>query len=128
MKTHSMNFHEALNHCKKCRPEVCPNISFERQLKLYEKSLASRHVLQHSNKLPEMSTTLPDITSLRNKVGMSNRSNMHMTEYNGGFKPKIKPKHQARGWTPAEKTSAYLRKIAEFRFGITSLGKGNSHF
>lgn len=77
-----------------------------------------------------MSTTLPDITSLRHKVTpASMRMNMHMTEYNsGGFKPKIKPKHQSRGWTPAEKTSAYLRKIAEFRFGITSLGRGNNHF
>jgi hypothetical protein len=62
MKEHQMTFHQALNHCKKCRPEVCPNISFERQLKIYEKSMGYNtrpSKLEETSKRSDMSTTLP---------------------------------------------------------------------
>lgn len=93
-----MTFHQALSHCKKCRPEVCPNISFERQLKLYEKSLGRLAVgrIGETTKRSNMSTTLPEITAFRSnqKERETRRSNFNSTDY-GGFKPTMKPKHSA---------------------------------
>lgn len=39
MKMQRLTFHEALNYCRKKRSVVCPNLGFEKQLKLYERSL-----------------------------------------------------------------------------------------
>lgn len=93
-----MTFHQALNHCKKCRPEVCPNISFERQLKLYEKALTKSRQsrLEMPTKRSDMSTTLPEIGEFRSsqKERESRLSNFRQTDY-GGFKTVLKPKHSS---------------------------------
>lgn len=39
MQKQRLTFQEALNHCRRKRPTICPNLGFERQLKIYEKAL-----------------------------------------------------------------------------------------
>lgn len=59
MRSQRLTFQEALNYCKKKRPQVCPNLGFERQLKLYEKNLKIRrgediHTASKDEELPQL--------------------------------------------------------------------------
>ena len=39
MKKNLWNYKDAIDEVKKCRPQVSPNIGFERQLMLYERKI-----------------------------------------------------------------------------------------
>lgn len=115
-----MTFHQALKHLKEQRPQVCPNLGFELQLKAYEKSHnASQNIFLLTTKKKEKQN-LPDIVKEKppahSTYGRPFRRNGRESHVNMGksLKP-IEGKQQQRN------EAEYLRKMAEFRFGITNM-------
>lgn len=85
IKFKNMSFLNALKLCKSKRPQVCPNLGFELQLKAYEKmlqttSLVMEHKKKSSNELPELTKYQPFSTFnkafLRETTGRQSNSTL----------------------------------------------------
>ena len=118
IKYKGMTFLQALKLCKEKRPQVCPNLGFELQLKAYEKSHhSSQNIFLLTTKkkdkkdLPEISSSKPSVHSTYGRPfrRSGRESNIIMGK---SLKPvESKQRNEAD----------YLRKMAEFRFGITNM-------
>jgi hypothetical protein len=115
LKYAGMSFLPALKLCQCKRPQVCPNLGFELQLKAYEKQLqrGSQSVKKKSSELPELAKYQPFSTH-------NNRSFVRVLR-EGRDSNSTLSKSLKAGEIKERKEMDCLRKMAEFRFGITNI-------
>lgn len=119
IKYKGLSFHTALKLCKSKRPQVCPNLGFELQLKTYEKSHAT---LSQTSNLIIARTRDKDQKQLPK---LSRNEHFHSTV--GKPFSKIGSGHEVGGsqslknGDQRKQEITYLKKMAEFRFGITNM-------
>ena len=121
IKYKGMTFLQALKYLKSKRPQVCPNLGFQLQLKNYEalnsysKNLSQRKSVQKSD----------------NRPVVFKRTGFNITTYNKSYYPDIhqnRSSHQSineknKFVNKQKQELEYICKMAQFRFGITNMSK-----
>jgi hypothetical protein len=113
-----MGFLQALKFLKTKRPQVCPNLGFELQLKSYEKlhHNSANHLIV-TNKKKE----LPEIAKYQ---ALSTYNKSFLKEFEEGRVGHLTLSKNLKPVDKKEKQELdYLRKMAEFRFGITNMSR-----
>lgn len=77
-----MNFKDALKHCKAKRPQVCPNLGFELQLKNYEHKRQQMNKISSANLssslLKNKQQGLPHLYQSQTETNAMNKTGLHM--------------------------------------------------
>lgn len=108
MKFQKLSFSSALKLVKGKRKEVCPNLGFERQLKKYESHLRENPLNYTKTKnysFPMISKNSEKEKAIKGRLSMNN------SRYQEEAK-------QSREVQRKQSLQQYIRKIAEFRFGL----------